>query len=100
MQEEREIARVCDTSRDLWIIGARMNVICEAVTDLGIDVRNETAIGDEDNWRNGTSQLSWEEARREAERTKYGPDWIIITNWRRKGSPRSANWLKHYVGKT
>ena len=78
---ERDLAilEACDKARSVWIVGARMNVVSKAMTDLGIDVINETAIESDTVWKDRLGAISWEEAREEAESTEWSPDWLVVT---------------------
>ncbi|HSN23535.1 MAG TPA: ribonuclease H family protein, partial [Methylomicrobium sp.] len=81
-EREAEILMSCDSSKAVWIVGARMNVVREALTDLGVDVRNETPIDDCPVWRKRMNGMTWETAREEAESTAESPSWLIVTSSR------------------
>ena len=78
VREEEEILRICDTARSVWIVGARMNVVSEALNSLGVDVINETPIDDDATWRHRLEGISWEQAQELAANLEEAPNWLIV----------------------
>ena len=75
------LEKVCSRAREVWVIGTRMNVIEEALKNLGIDLIQGVAIESHPIWKARYRSLEWEEAL-ELDRVEQGPDWIITTNVR------------------
>ncbi len=76
--EEQGLLQECDLAKSIWVIGARMNVIHEALSGLGIDVISETIIEEDPQWRTHLQGITWEQATELAAEIEEAPDWIII----------------------
>ena len=76
--QEQELLEACDLGRSVWIIGARMNVVAEALTSLGIAVIQEVPIEDNTLWKRRLDGMTWEHAFDLADRTDKSPDWIVV----------------------
>ena len=76
--EEQGLFQECDLAKSVWIIGARMNVIHEALSGLGIDIMSETIIEQDPQWQIFQEGISWEQALEFAAEIEEAPDWIIV----------------------
>ena len=91
----------CDSAKDVWIVGARMTVIPEALEALGIDMNIATAIEDDPQWQSHLRGVDMETAIEMAMEAEYSPDWLIITNkWDDKeGIESSKTIIEHLAWK-
>jgi hypothetical protein len=85
-EEEQAILEAWDTARSIWIMGARMNVINEALSELGVDMIQETAIDNDATWKERVHGISGQEAIEQASRAETAPDWLICTSAETEGA--------------
>ena len=70
----------CDDAKSVWIVGPRMNVVCAALDDIGIDSFSVTCIDDDSDWNQRCDSVNWHQAAKMADECKEAPDWLVVTN--------------------